>query len=364
MTTPNSIGRDRAPLFKSARAIARHRRAAYVACGIVAAGLVIGLFLGRNHDFATQGAPRPNPALIQAAAASSPAKRKGPLTVVVQDSNRSGIYALRSDWGLRKLVDCPETKCPVIQSFAWAPSGQLIAFDVASEPTDNTDYQGIHILSLSTGADQRISRDGGRVDDLAWSPDGSRLAFVTLNKLRVIAADGSSPSTVVETGVGSPSSPTWSSDGKRLAYAVSRAIRGPRKPTPFPRSRRSVFISTLGDVRPDGLLGRERLLVAVDAFAPAWSPDGSLLAVRSCHGIKLLTPAGRNVTPHPGTRPCPAIDVDGRPVWSPDGRRIAVQTSQGVYLMNSNGTNLRRITKNLGRLGRWGGPRPSWRPLQ
>ena len=340
-----------------------------MACGIVVVGLVIGVFVGRNHDFATQGAPRPNPALIEAAAASSPA-RNGPLTFVVQDSSHSGIYALRSDGGLRKLVDCPETKCPVLQSFAWAPSGQVIAFDVASEPPDDTDYEGIHILNLSTGADQRISRDGRRVDDLAWSPDGSRLAYVSLNEagsnreIRVMEADGSSLSTVVETGVGWPSSPTWSSDGRRLAYAVRRAIRGPRKPTPFPRSRRSVYISTLGHVRPDGLLGRERRLVAVDAFAPAWSPTGSVLAVRSCHGVKLLTPAGRNVTPHSGTRPCSAFDVDGRPVWSPDGRRIAVQTSHGIYLMNSNGTNLRRITKNLGRLGRWGGPRPSWRPLQ
>lgn len=90
MTTPDSIDRDQAPLFKSARTIARHRRAAYVACGIVVAGLVIGVFVGRNHDFATQGAPRPNPALIEAAAASSPA-RNGPLTVIVQDSNHNGI---------------------------------------------------------------------------------------------------------------------------------------------------------------------------------------------------------------------------------------------------------------------------------
>lgn len=269
---------------------------------------------------------------------------------------------------MRKLVDCPKTKCPVLESFAWAPSGQLIAFSVAWEPPgDSTDYEGIHILNLSTGADQRILRAGWRIDDLAWSPDGSRLAYVTGNsrKIRLIAADGSSPSTAVETGIGTASSPTWSSDGKRLAYALRRAIRRPRKTFPFPGSRRSVIISTLDHLRPDGSGGKRRL-VAVDASAPAWSPDGTMLAVRSCHGIKLgiklLTPAGRNVTPHPGIRPCPAFGVAGRPVWSPDGRRIAVQTSHGIYTMNSNGTNLRRLTK-LGRLGRWGGPRPSWRPL-
>jgi Tol biopolymer transport system component len=291
---------------------------------------------------------RPNPALIEAAAASSPA-RNGPLTVIVQDLSRSGIYALRSDGGLRKLVDCPKTKCPVLQSFAWAPSGQLIAFDVSWEPpADSADYEGIHILNLSTGADQRIVGGGLRIDDLAWSPDGSRLAYVTDNEagtareIRVIAADGSSPSTVVETGVGTPSSPTWSSDGGRLAYAVRRG------------SQSSVYISTLDQA--------ERRLAAVDASAPAWSPGGTVLAVRSCHGINLLTPAGRNVTPHPGIRRCPAFGADGRPVWSPDGRRIAMQTYHGIYAMNSNGTNLQRLTKRVGRLSRWGGPRPSWRP--
>jgi Tol biopolymer transport system component len=354
VTTPDFIGRDRAPLFKSARTLARHRRAAYVACGIVAAGLVIGVFVARDNSSAAQGVPRPNPALIKAAVAGSPA-RNGPLTGIVQDSNHSGIYTLGSDGGLRKLVDCPETKCPVLESFAWAPSGQLIAFMVSCEPNGEpappTGYEGIHILNLSTGADQRITRGcAGFIDDLAWSPDGSRLAYVTddeagtAREIRVIAADGSSPATAIETGVGWPSSPTWSPDGKRLAFAVWRG------------SQSSVYISTLDQV--------ERRLVAVGASAPAWSPRGAVLAVRSCYGINLLTPAGRNVTPHSGVRTCPAFGVAGRPVWSPDGRRIAVQTSHGIYAMNSDGANLRRLTKLQGLLGRWGGPRPSWRPLQ
>ena len=174
------------------------------------------------------------------------------MTVVVQDSNHSGIYALRSDGSLRKLVDCPENQMSVLQSFAWAPSGQLIAFDVAWEPPgDSTDYEGIHILNLSTGADQRISRVGRRVDDLAWSPDGSRLAYVILNEagsnreIRVIAADGSRPATVVETGVGWPSSPTWSSDGERLAYAVRRLLRGPEETRPRFQGARGLSTSAL-----------------------------------------------------------------------------------------------------------------------
>jgi len=349
VTTPDFIGRDQAPLFVRARKVARHRRAAYVACGIVVAGLVIGVFLTtRAHDSAAQG-PRPNPALIKAAGASSPA-RNGPLTVIVQDSNHSGIYTLSSDGRLRTLVDCPETKCPELESFVWAPSGELIAFDVSCEPpAPATGYCGLHILNLSTRADQRIADGGGAIEDIAWSPDGSRLSYVTDNEagtakeIHVIPADGSSPPRVVETGLGAPSSPTWSPDGKRLAYALRRG------------SRSFVYISTLEQA--------ERRLAAVDASAPAWSPRGTVLAVRSCHGINLVTPTGRNVTPHTGIRPCPAFGVAGRPVWSPDGRRIAVQTWRDIYAMNSNGTNLRLLTKLLGRRDRWAVRRPGWRPL-
>jgi TolB protein len=219
-----------------------------------------------------------------------------------------------------------------------------------------TGYEGLHILNPSTGADHRIATGCGLIDDLAWSPDGSRLAYVTddeagtaivTREMRVIPADGSSPATAVETGVGTPSSPTWSPDGRRLAFAVGRG------------GQSSVYISALDQA--------ERRLVAVRASAPAWSPDGTVLAVRSCYGINLLTPAGRSVTPHSGVRPCPAFGVAGRPVWSPDGRRLAVQTSyHGIYAMSSDGANLRRLTKLTklpGRPGHDPGPLTSWRPL-
>ena len=358
MTTPDFTGRGRAPLFKSARTIARHRRAAYVACGIVVAGLVIGVFVARNHDFATQGAPRPNPALIEAAAARPPA-RNGSMTVVVQDSIHNGIYALRSNGGLRKVVDCPETKCPVLQSFAWAPSGQLVAFDVAWEPPDSTDYVGIHILNLSTGADQRISRVGQRIDDLAWSPDGSRLAYAIANEtgnreIRVIAADGSSPSTVVEPVVGTASSPTWSPDGKRLAYAVRRSIHRRSKEFPFPGRQSSVYIGTLGDVRPDGLLLEGAPTRRGRRLRAGMVPGGTVLAVRSCHGIKLLTPAGRNVTPRPGIRPVLRSALTG-------GRLGPPMVVVSLCRRPTASTPLTRTgrtfddSRRLGRLGRWGG---------
>jgi Tol biopolymer transport system component len=111
----------------------------------------------------------------------------------------------------------------VLKSFvAWEPPG------------DSTDYEGIHILNLSTGADQRILRASWRIDDLAWSPDGSRLAYVTGNsrKIGVIATDGSSGPTVVDTTIGTASSPTRSPDGKRLCVCHPPSHPRPSASTP------------------------------------------------------------------------------------------------------------------------------------
>ncbi len=336
------------PLFTRARTVARHRRTAYVACTVVVAGLVVGAFIARGHGPAAQRSARPNPALIKSAAASFPV-RNGPLTLIVQDSTRSGIYTVRSDGGLRTLVDCPQDKCLLLESFAWAPSGRLIAFDVSCGPTA-TGYEGIHIMDLSTRTDRNITSGCAFIDDLAWSPDGSRLAYVTDNDagtgkaIRVIAADGSSSALPVNTGVGRPSSPTWSRNPQRLAFAVRR------------KRRSFVYVSDL-----DGLQPR---LIAVDASAPAWSPDGSRIAVHAYRGIKFLTPSGRDVTPECAGRPCGTIGVAGKPVWSPDGHKIAIQTRRsGTFVMQANGRNLHGAS-DWNDWGAAGGAHPSWRPMR
>jgi Tol biopolymer transport system component len=51
---------------------------------------------------------------------------------------------------------------------------------------------------------------------LAWSPDGSRLAFDTDDGIWVVGSDGSGLRMVIRDGL----SPTWSPDGSRLAYGT------------------------------------------------------------------------------------------------------------------------------------------------
>ena len=111
--------------------------------------------------------------------------------------------------------------------------------------------------------------------------------------------------------------------------------------------RGSVYI-----IRPDG---SDKRLLEEHAIAPAWSPRGSPIAVRIGCGIKLITPAGRDVTP-PSPFTCNAIGVRGTPSWSPDGKKIAIGGTgakllrwrsalpRGTFVMNADGTELIRRT--------------------
>jgi dipeptidyl aminopeptidase/acylaminoacyl peptidase len=63
--------------------------------------------------------------------------------------------------------------------------------------------------------------DRGRIADMAWSPDGSRLAYVSRREghaLIGIYGGPAQPITYVQAASGVDGSPTWSPDGKRIAF--------------------------------------------------------------------------------------------------------------------------------------------------
>lgn len=139
----------------------------------------------------------------------------------------------------------------------------------------------------------------------AWSPDGSRIAFVssrqfcgsTQTDLWVMGATGNSPTKVTDIAL----SPTWAPDGQRIAYLCGQ----------FSVCVINADGSGKMVVHPDtAVLGR-----------PAWSPDGSTIAFDRTLGalgveeIWAMNPDGSNVR---------RLTAQGlRPSWSPDGSRIA-----------------------------------------
>jgi Tol biopolymer transport system component len=295
-------------------------------------------------------------------------------------SGGPGILARAADGRVRVVWRCSSgRRCGDVTSVAWAPDGRRLAFTLAELGGRSV---GLHILDVATGRDLEIPAlpAGGRSvaqagavlprfvaeekrvlgctfpTDVAWAPDGIRLAYscelpTGRSGIFVISADGSHR-VAVPTGVANAVEPTWSADGSRIAFATA----------PVTGSGQD---GTASDVYVVDLDGSHRTLIARHATAPAWSPHGRKIAywaLGQCGlGIRLATPSGKDATPGSMAGACHSIGTPGMPVWSPDGRRLAIGTTYGVVLMSADGSHVRQVLRQNGR-GTFGDSRPNWGP--
>ena len=229
-------------------------------------------------------------------------------------------------------------RCPVGRScgepmgLAWSPDGTRLAFTLwalnATSP-----YQGLHILNLRTGQDVHPRLHDCEPGAVAWAPDGKTLAFDCAafsprsSHIHLIAPNGTNNRTLTTLGRGA-NAPTWAPDGTRIAFGRGGAI---------------YTVSIKG--------GAPRFLTRY-GYAPAWSPGGRLIAYRAPTALRLMTPNGTPVRSASGHL---AFGPRGIPAWSPDGRQLAISnySDQHVYLIDATGRLLRRlaISATAGSLG-------------
>ncbi len=166
-----------------------------------------------------------------------------------------------------------------------SPDGRLIAY-TGYDSTDATWVDSRLYVMNADGAGQVLLAEDAS-GGLAWSPDGTRLAFCSDRtgsfQVFIMPADGSQVRQVSD-GLASALFPEWSPDGRRLVFEGTTAEDTP---------------GDLYVVNADGT-GQHRITAdpAQDA-EPAWSPDGRLIAFVSDRAgnpdIYLVRPDGSGV---------------------------------------------------------------------
>jgi Tol biopolymer transport system component len=232
----------------------------------------------------------------------------------------------------RALTDTPST-CEALP--AVAPGGSTVAVSL--------DLHDIAVIDLATSTLRRLTDDPMTPDNHpAWSPDGSGIAFsrgpqLGPSHLYVMDADGTNLRQLTQGG-GWDRNAAWSADGTRIAFA---------------RSGNDGYEVYVMDA--DGLnVTAVTSVAAEEAPSPAWSPDGSRIALDVNGAIHVVFVDGTGL--HRLSPKLPRGVLDMHPSWSPDGTQIAFMryTNEDVaakaedgdiWIVDADGTDATRVTR-------------------
>jgi Tol biopolymer transport system component len=238
-------------------------------------------------------------------------------------TNIDSIWALNTTTGhTRLLTTCKG--CGIFDYISWSPDGSRLAFSQADQRGSLQlyliDADGTHMTQLTHfPAAQNATQP-------TWSPDGTRIAFTVFTignvpnqvevntsvNLEVIGTDGTGLATLLAAnGQGNGFDdqylfPAWSPNGSRIAYVLD-----PPQPGGGGEDQYQVWL-----VNPDGshrteIFRQNGCCVNGGIYAgPAWSPDGTRIAAVVMSTLWVMNADG-------GAPKSPGKVGYYRPAWQP-----------------------------------------------
>ncbi len=198
----------------------------------------------------------------------------------------------------------------------------------------------------------QLTKDDADHEDPAWSPDGSKIAFVLLRErleqIHVMNPDGSATEAITSQQQRTIH-PSWSPDSKSILYCTDDDLHPPAK------NDAEIYAIDLTTRQTTRLISG-----GVNTY-PVLSSDGKKISFRrmvATTNSEIFVAnsdgsAAVNITNSPA--------FDGWPAWSPKGTKIAFASNRGgnyeIYMMNPDGTDVRKVANTEGRA-----TAPKWSP--
>ena len=250
---------------------------------------------------------------------------------------------------------------------AYSPDGSKVAF-VSSNPGGG--YQ-IFVMNADGTGRRQVTTSATPKTEPAWSPDGTRIAYVANSvdvdgqtdlEIWAINADGTGRTQLTNNGLNVPDTqPAWSPLGDKIAFVSARTGD----------TDRNVYVMDADGTNQESVTANDPSPCSPDCYQghddnPSWKPDGSKIAY--IHGDKRAgggLPDIWTMDPNGANR----VNVSNsdtvsyaKPAWSPRGDRFAAvgatDTNRNIYVMNSDGTGQTPIDTHIAK-----DFNPDWQPL-
>jgi dipeptidyl aminopeptidase/acylaminoacyl peptidase len=200
----------------------------------------------------------------------------------------------------------------------------------------------IHLLDLDSPRSWPRLLDPGPGTERSpiWSPDGRSLAFIRAGAIWVRDLEEGEARAVVAPGYAGVGSPVWSPDGSRMAVSSNRSGF----------SQIAVVDVATGELTPITYAPR-------DHSSPTWSPDGRRLAFMVADGLGMTNQLATASSDGSGALEIltSGAGLRSAPAYSPDGsviayRETASNRTPDLWTVPAGGGSPRQVTRSMGRV--------------